>query len=123
MSDNPGRRRGSSGRGRGRPSGTNSRRRSASSSTPAPSSVPASATPELSTVPESTTSPDNRCDELKNEINTIETTFGQLSQGYKNEKAKTTRLETEKRDCDNDKAALQASVNTLEGEKTNWESE
>ena len=127
MSDNPGRRRGSSGRGRGRPSGTSSRRRSVSSSTPAPSSapvssVPASATPELSTVPESTTSPDNRCDELKEKIDTIETTFGRLSDEFKNEKAKTTQLETEKRDCDNEKAALQASVNTLQTENEGLES-
>ena len=39
------------------------------------------------------------------------------------EAKKTTQLETEKRDCDNDKAALQASVNTLETEKEGLEDE
>lgn len=132
MSENPGRGRGRP-RGRRRSSSASARPPVSSDSSSAPvSSAPtsASATPALSTVPESITSPDNRCDELKNEINTIETTFGQLSQGYKNEKAKTTRLETEKQECDNDKAALQANVNTLktekdglEGEKTSLEDE
>lgn len=119
MSDNP------SGRRRGRPrSGSVSGRRRRTSASPRPpvSSAPSSA-PPLATVPQSTTSPDNRCDELKEKIDTIETTFGILSDEFKNEKAKTTQLETEKRDCDNEKAALQASVNTLEGEKTSLEGE
>ena len=104
MSDNPR-------RGRGRPRRNGNSRRS--------SSGPAS----TSAAPALATRPDNRCDELKNEINTIETTFGQLSEGYKNEKAKTTQLETEKQECDNEKAGLQDSVNTLQSEKTTLEGE
>ena len=101
MSDNPR-------RGRGRPRRNGNSRRS-SSGPASTSAAPAS----TSAAPALATSPDNRCDELKNEINTIETTFGQLSEGYKNEKAKTTQLETEKQECDNEKAGLQDSVNTL----------
>ena len=111
MSDNPR-------RGRGRPRRNGNSRRS-SSGPASTSAAPAS----TSAAPALATSPDNRCDELKNEINTIETTFGQLSEGYKNEKAKTIRLETEKRDCDNEKTALQDSVNTLQSEKTTLEGE
>lgn len=115
MSDNPAR------RPRGRPRSRNlSGRRRSSSSSPR---TRVSSAPSLATVPESTAGPDNRCDELKEKIDTIETTFGRLSDEFKNEKAKSTQLETEKRDCDNDKAALQASVNTLEGEKTSLEDE
>jgi septal ring factor EnvC (AmiA/AmiB activator) len=117
MSDNSGRGRG---RGRGRGSRNLSGRSASSSASPRP---PVSSASSLATVPQSTTSPDNRCDELKEKIDTIETTFGRLSDEFKNEKAKTTQLETEKRDCDNEKAALQASVNTLEGDKTSLEEE
>lgn len=76
-----------------------------------------------SAAPALATSPDNRCDELKDEINTIETTFGRLSDEFKNEKAKTTQLETEKQDCETEKATLQDNVNTLQTEKDGLEGE